>query len=56
MILEVPDYVTRKKLRVKKKRYLLTRELNDNNLGQKVMRIFALSYPQNAHPADLVPL
>ena len=38
MILEVPDYVTRKKLRVKKEQYLLTRERNDCNLGQKVLR------------------
>ena len=38
MILEVPDYVTRKKLRVEKERYLLTRERNDYNLGEKVMR------------------
>ena len=39
VILELPDYVTRKKLRVKKERYLLTRERNDCNLGQKVLRI-----------------
>ena len=39
VILEVPDYVARKKLRVKKERYLLTRERNDCNLGQKVLRI-----------------
>ena len=35
VILEVPDYVTRKKLRVKKERYLLIRERNDYNLGEK---------------------
>ena len=38
VILKVPDYVTRKKLRVEKERYLLTRERNDYNLGEKVMR------------------
>ena len=39
VILELHDYVTRKKLRVKKERYWLTRERNDCNLGQKVLRI-----------------
>ena len=31
----VPDYVTKKKLRVNKERYLLIRERNDYNLGEK---------------------
>ena len=39
VILELDDYVTRKKLRVKKERYWLIRERNDCNLGQKVLRI-----------------